>query len=1767
MKTYSSAEQADLVAIIATKNRPQLLFQRALKSILLQTCQPGRIIVVEDRRGENPPSLIQPYLSKHYPSVEHLINRRVPGLSGTLNTGLDQCYRRTIGKRDLLVAVLDDDDSWEPNHLQVCLDTARKNNANMVVSGLIRHENLVGAGTPQPIPQFLDRRKLFIGGQNIQGSNLFVSLKMLLEAGVFDEGLMSCTDRDLCLRLAELPELCYATTNTHTVHHYADPRTDRLTTPGSEPKIKGLHAFFGKYSHQFDGEAKQQAQQRARELFAWTPLKKSTHVELVPLPVIQTGGKLRLLCGFVTDSTAPQHVTELLEDLLQLTIHTQVEDLEVVIVENGPIGVDKPRTLGHLVSQFKDRGLKANLISIEQIKADWAKGPIIDIPDPAKRRLEIAISRTVLNMYLLKQCQNHPQTAIWVLDDDKRLCSRAMIDGRIEYLPSPRIDELLALKGMGVDAVIGQDTDAAPLPFVATIRLQLLDLKHFLTRIANGLPEDVYALGHRSPFSASNPNPDSYYDLARSTIHLETPQDLPPEYNNKSYKTILSELAERVSRLMAGENIFRPLTLSTRELALDSASPSAQRGGSTIFFNQRLLATFPHTLSRIGENFVRRSDMVVTTLMNNHLGAHIVMHSSASVRHNRAWTSESAANDEVISADVLGYAFSRAIAELMNARGGKKMGEALINWSAEELERGAELTRKYTEERLAAFCMGAARIRGLCKAINGIVEDPTWTASTWSDPMCRKAFTQIRNHVLHILDEFSEEKIKSTSEQIYKRINRDLVRQALMSMDGLVDEYRRACASVSLPRPINANVREKLALSKLSLCGVNPSNLRLLGAGGEGIVFTDGVSVYKVFDLLKHRPGHNTQATLQKFLEIPAGFRHIYQLQEIRDLDGCLMVRYPYENSQPYTGGHGQDLVSLVRECKKLGITFRNMHPKNLRVTATGLKLIDYGSDIRPYNDEDFRSMAQRAWFTWRWHHRKDLDSLMRRALVDQSLPELSGFERFWQAVTDDRPVATEIVDNIVEPYLVQERVNKILDYGFGKKAWTSRNLALKGKEVVGYDPDGNLSHRWALLPEQTPCPKLTNSRTAALEAGPYDAVVCSLVLCEMDDGSKYEEALGDLRSACKDNGQIIITVCNPLSLHSGPTELHHVREIPEEKTYEDCFWYWESALGSDRRREFHRPLARLERDLLRHGISVEERVASRAIETDRFEPTSDFLTLVCKPIHLSDSSRKISLLIKTCAMEAETLERQVVHLLSQLEGPATFFERLLVVDSLQSGFLRQHNKGDYNSLLESANRLLKQGVIDRIITVPAPGSEASRINQDWFGESCTCTHSAIGAPLSAPLYGFECSRGSYILQVDSDLLIHRSERLHDYLLEMINLLEQNPAAITVALPIVSSQATEYTSHNGDKPWRVEARACLFHKERLFNARPFNNPQDVERLSLGWHRALDVSAQEGQILSLRGSSKGLGFIHPPNEFKSNRSEWMLMLDLVEKNPVPPQQFGQVNLVGTCLSWLPQERNERFVFLITGRNTPPERARRCIDSVLAQSRKDWGVVIVDDASSSSSRTALKLMASELGAKCTLVQPRERLGQMANMCLAIRHICENTDSIIITLDLDDELLGTGVLDRLNFEYEQGCDCTIGSMLRTDKDVHYCVQLENPRESRGGNVWLHLRSFRKYLFDSIPDHELRIDGCYPNLAVDWAFMLPIVEMASKPVWIKDPLYLYEPSGLGKGDQKALRECEIAAIVSKRSFKKRPPAYNLQEVFRHPDITAEKPALISKL
>jgi hypothetical protein len=138
----------------------------------------------------------------------------------------------------------------------------------------------------------------------------------------------------------------------------------------------------------------------------------------------------------------------------------------------------------------------------------------------------------------------------------------------------------------------------------------------------------------------------------------------------------------------------------------------------------------------------------------------------------------------------------------------------------------------------------------------------------------------------------------------------------------------------------------------------------------------------------------------------------------------------------------------------------------------------------------------------------------------------------------------------------------------------------------------------------------------------------------------------------------------------------------------------------------------------------------------------------------------------------------------------------------------------------------------------------------------------------------------------------------------------------------------------------------------------------------------------------------------------------------------------------------------------------------------------------------------------------------------------------------LDADDCLIGDRVLDEVAAHYVAGADVTVGSMLRTDKHRHYPVTFRRPRLHRGGNIWQHLRTFRKSLFDRIPDSALRLDGAYVELANDWASMLPIVEMARRPHHIRTPLYLHEPGGPRDDDTRLKREAAIASIVARPSF-----------------------------
>ena len=65
-----------------------------------------------------------------------------------------------------------------------------------------------------------------------------------------------------------------------------------------------------------------------------------------------------------------------------------------------------------------------------------------------------------------------------------------------------------------------------------------------------------------------------------------------------------------------------------------------------------------------------------------------------------------------------------------------------------------------------------------------------------------------------------------------------------------------------------------------------------------------------------------------------------------------------------------------------------------------------------------------------------------------------------------------------------------------------------------------------------------------------------------------------------------------------------------------------------------------------------------------------------------------------------------------------------------------------------------------------------------------------------------------------------------------------------------------------------------------------------------------------------------------------------------------------------------------------------------------------------------------------------------------------------------------------------------------------------------------------------------DLKIDGEWIDLAADWAFMVPIVEMASSPRHIEEPLYLYEPAVPKDEGNRQERDSVISRILDKDRY-----------------------------
>ena len=1710
--------------IIPTIGRLSSL-RRAIASVEDQTLCPDKLIIIFEKNDVQTKNFLQSYSGVL--SLTYLENTHLRNLSGALNCGIQRLISLGWNPEETYCAFLDDDDTWEPEYLETCLASAQSKSADWVISGLIRHEGSMSDGQPLTIPDLVSPNNFFTGNPHIQGSNLFVRLSTLLMAGGFGEHLNSTTDRDICIRLLDLPAIRIVTVPHYLVHHWALPDPRRLSYPGSPKKIQGLQAFYQKYSARMTTQEQMLFKERASSLFSCMdistcPEKCRDSTKSNP-PTPELVVEMPFVVGFT--ATHVSSAVHLLDDLAELFSGTDLLR-EVIICDNTSPGPDQKR----LLSLNNYRGLSVTIHTREEIKVacgDGCFGSYLVCPENQKG---ISAGRTVLHHYLYNAMQRYPGSVAWILDDDVRLEYLSVENKRVPLHLSDILSTVCRLKSEGISIAIGKVTGDAPVPFQSTLRVQLLDLAAEFQRRGN-----KGKANHEIDLKEfSKEFPEYYYDCSSTHWdHLETP-----------FTALLSgysgdELFSRILDLKHGCNISRAVAIAHEDQAPLEVTPGVlPRGGNTLVLNPNCLSDFPNISPQINGVNLRRGD-TFWCIENLRIGAKKISSFPHAVLQERVFDPTIPPDYQGMFADACGSAFIRAmdayyVSEIVRTSSLPRR----ISLDLPQIVTNS-ISKRFGDlavSRFQTILVNTYRICGLLDILIAEVQKPRYASC---------------NHLTEVLDYFIQLKQHCNPNHVRDFLCPDVISEAgvvqmekfLLQFKDVVTGYRQSL-SRNVPGDMVPYALRKIQ-EILTSRGVKISSLEYVGAGHEGIVFRDNDRVYKYF---YHGSMNFEDGRLAFLCDHVMKKQHLTHFPNFIDIiqdRGELIFVLSYEGNQSYAGGYLDSILDLLREVKENHFVCTNVKPTNMVVRNGKVIFVDIGSSYIPYSPKEYEIMCRRAYLSYKWHFlcKQKLDALLEKSIYTTDFPEMYGYEYFSASL--NQTTKLEMLNERVIDIVAADHPQRILDFGCGRGSIT-RCLHEKGFEIIGYDPDMEVISKNV---RENPDIRYVGYADILkfIDRGEvFDSVICSLVLCIIPD-DEIRQVLGDMRKLIDSSGYLTVVICNPFSTFVQASNSHIKHDLPVDTEYMSRFSYRKQMYETGNQKdEYHRTYSwykHLFYQELFDIVSVEE---ISSVDCVQLAPSSDFLIIRLKPIPVPKDAN-VSLIIRASPREWETIDMQIHHIVRQLEGPQHFLEKIVVTDTGGKESARVYSDERYDEFLQKLRDMEKQKIIDKILIFPDDPAIIRSTNKKWFNLNSIADRAENLQPTPMFLYGVEHCQGDYILSMDSDAIIVRHDRSHDYLGEMVSVLEEDARAVTVSFNIAKHNDEPYMYTDKDNvPCKCEVRASLLHKKRLLGLLPLYNSLIVrnskEYLELPWHRSLyrKILEYPSHIHAYRGGGCRTFYVHIQNTVKSDVNLWYNILQQAESGIVPQSQYGNVELCFPPEEWL-GNMDYPYIFLIRGRNVSVSKFRRCLSSVKKQDVKRTGLLFVDAGSDTAVPEYLKeIIVPEYGDQAVVYYNFRGhvLTSMENQYVSITKICKNLESVVITLDMDDALLGSDIIEVLDTEYQHGADLTCGSMLRSDKYCHYPADFSNPRKKRGGNVWQHLRSFKVGLFEMVPQSYFKIDGKWIDYAEDWAFMVPMVELAVNPVYIQKKCYYYEPTGAKCASSRACREKIIEKIITKPSL-----------------------------
>jgi glycosyltransferase involved in cell wall biosynthesis len=218
-------------------------------------------------------------------------------------------------------------------------------------------------------------------------------------------------------------------------------------------------------------------------------------------------------------------------------------------------------------------------------------------------------------------------------------------------------------------------------------------------------------------------------------------------------------------------------------------------------------------------------------------------------------------------------------------------------------------------------------------------------------------------------------------------------------------------------------------------------------------------------------------------------------------------------------------------------------------------------------------------------------------------------------------------------------------------------------------------------------------------------------------------------------------------------------------------------------------------------------------------------------------------------------------------------------------------------------------------------------------------------------------------------------------------------------------------------------------------------------------------------------------------------------------------------------------------------------KKLIDSVTSQIDSRWEHVLIDDISTDNTSEKYSQLTSS-DSRFKLIKNNEKKYALRNIIEVARNYENDEDTIIATIDGDDQLCNENTVSLLIESYEKGFD-VVWTGHRWDVNGINISKAMPENVDPYAWVWStsHLRTFKSTLLKKISDRNFKdTKGTWFKRGYDQALMLPVLSLTNRRKYIDEICYLYNIDSVSVNDRDWAEMSQISTInlVRARGFLK---------------------------